>query len=132
MQEGVCHQQESELERRRDTAAASSVPLSRLPPPKTPPAPPCRQPLPHTQSFDEDFHFDCAEGRAQKLPPRIASWYTLCGKAHSNHELYLATVVGLGMAASFALAKMLLAPKTGGGGRGSTKGIKMEYSKKTM
>ena len=57
--------------------------------------------------FDEDFHFGCAEGAAQRLPPPQPSWYTLCGKAHSDYPTYLIAVVTLGVLASTSLRLML-------------------------
>eukprot|EP00325_Prymnesiales_sp_UTEX-LB-985_P025927 CAMPEP_0174724198 /NCGR_PEP_ID=MMETSP1094-20130205/42782_1 /TAXON_ID=156173 /ORGANISM="Chrysochromulina brevifilum, Strain UTEX LB 985" /LENGTH=197 /DNA_ID=CAMNT_0015925377 /DNA_START=55 /DNA_END=648 /DNA_ORIENTATION=- len=56
-------------------------------------------------NFDEDFRFDCAP--EQPLPPPTPSWFTLCGKPHSDHMTYLGAVAALSLAASITLAAML-------------------------
>ena len=49
--------------------------------------------------YDEDFTFDCERAggvaRAADLPHRT-TWYTICGKRHSNRLLYVAAVAALG------------------------------------
>ena len=59
------------------------------------------------RDFDEDFTFGCVP---QKLPPRRPSWYTVCGKAHTDQQLYLGVVVALSVAASSVLGLLLLPP----------------------
>ena len=57
--------------------------------------------------YEEDFSFDCAPQQnvtALKEP----SWYTLCGKAHTDRQLYVQVVAGLGAAAALMLGIMLL------------------------
>ena len=46
-----------------------------------------------TSDFDEDYTFECVDA-----PPAEGSeWYTVCGKAHTNHPRHLAGVAGLGL-----------------------------------
>lgn len=56
------------------------------------------------ESFDEDFTFSCSE---QALPPKLPTWYTLCGKAHSHFALYVGLEAALATMAAAALATML-------------------------
>jgi len=42
--------------------------------------------------FDEDYHFQCATTQLEQG----TEWYTICGKAHSNRQLYLVVVAILG------------------------------------
>jgi len=57
------------------------------------------------ESYDEDFHFDCSD---QRLPPDRPSWYTLCGRAHSNFPLYMGVCSVLAATTSICLGGMLL------------------------
>lgn len=75
--------------------------------------------------FDEDFHFGCPAAAAESFPPPQPSWYTICGRAHSNHSRYLFAVIALGVLASSSLAYMLFGsvgikgkPKPGGSATG--------------
>lgn len=43
------------------------------------------------ESFDEDFTFDCPAAVGQTLPPTPNSWYTICGRAHTDYALYVVT-----------------------------------------
>jgi len=43
--------------------------------------------------FDEDFSFDCVD----QLPAHGISWYTVCGKAHTQKNLWIGVVAGLGL-----------------------------------
>eukprot|EP00041_Stephanoeca_diplocostata_P015482 m.295780 g.295780 ORF g.295780 m.295780 type:complete len:423 (-) comp20048_c0_seq1:211-1479(-) len=43
------------------------------------------------ESFDEDFTFDCPAAVGQTLPPTPTSWYTICGRAHTEYGLYVGT-----------------------------------------
>lgn len=62
--------------------------------------------------FAEDFTFDCAGGvdYAATLPDR-STWYTLCGKPHSNRALYVAAVSLIATAGSWAFTRMLTTRK---------------------
>jgi hypothetical protein len=46
-------------------------------------------------NYDEDYTFACTE-----TPARGTQWFTVCGKAHTNHAGHLAAVAGLGATGS--------------------------------
>ena len=62
------------------------------------------------EDYDEDYHFGCAP--EQPLPPSQRSWYTICGRAHSSHALYLAALVAICLASATSLVTMLGAPRS--------------------
>lgn len=59
------------------------------------------------EDFEEDFTFDCAEP-----PPDGTQWYTVCGKAHTNHAGY-AVVVGTLSLGGILLFSLLFGRRSG-------------------
>lgn len=55
--------------------------------------------------LDEDFHLGCV---TQRLPPERPSWYTICGRAHSNYPMYVGVAAALCAGSSAALTRMLV------------------------
>lgn len=59
--------------------------------------------------YDEDFTFDCVAGGAASVSGLDArtTWYTLCGKAHTDRPLYVVVVSLLATVGGFVFTMML-------------------------
>eukprot|EP00040_Diaphanoeca_grandis_P021847 m.116623 g.116623 ORF g.116623 m.116623 type:complete len:421 (+) comp28524_c0_seq1:67-1329(+) len=69
------------------------------------------------EKYDEDFHFDCDAAVNQSLPPKLSSWYTICGKAFIDQRLYVGATIAISTVALSAFTMMFV---LSGASRGAT------------